>query len=179
MKSPSLFIGAALVSATLIGGALVDQASAAGNGSKYQVRSTDSGESKGKWASDAAFVVIGSFQTQTRAQRLVAEVFELRPSFEWRGLGEIPDSALKIRNSFAAFDAERRFALATRQVADIKSCACPAILRGVKKPTDCKLFGKACTPENPMGSCMVSSEGACAAYWTYRRSAEPAEEIAA
>ena len=73
MKSPSLFIGAALVSATLIGGALVDQAGAADNGSKYQVRSTDSGEAKGKWASDAAFVVIGSFQTETRAQRLIAE----------------------------------------------------------------------------------------------------------
>ena len=114
-----------------------------------------------------------------KAQRLVAEVFELRSDFEWRGLGTIPDSALKIRESFAAFDAERRFDLAERQVADVKSCECPAILRGVRKPTDCKLFGKTCTPENPMGSCMVSSEGACAAYWTYRRTAEPAEEAAA
>lgn len=114
-----------------------------------------------------------------KAQRLVAEVFELRSDFEWRGLGAIPDSALKIRESFAAFDAEHRFALAKRQVADVKSCECPAILRGVKTPTDCKLFGKACTPENPMGACMVSSEGACAAYWTYRRSAEPTEGVAA
>ena len=114
-----------------------------------------------------------------KAQRLVADVFELRSDFEWRGLGKIPESALKIRESFVAFDAERRFALAERQVADVKSCECPAILRGAKTPTDCKLFSKTCTPESPVGSCMVSSEGACAAYWAYRRTAEPAEEAAA
>ncbi len=110
----------------------------------------------------------------TKAQALVAEVFELRRSFEWRGLGEVPYSALKLKEPFAAFDAERKFTLENRSVRDVKSCECPAILRGAKKPTDCKLFGKACTPDNPMGSCMVSSEGACAAYWTYRRFVEPA-----
>ncbi|PKO74754.1 MAG: hydrogenase formation protein HypD [Betaproteobacteria bacterium HGW-Betaproteobacteria-15] len=104
-----------------------------------------------------------------KAQALVSEVFELRPSFEWRGLGEVPYSALKIREAFAAFDAERRFDLNYMPVADNKACECGAILRGVKKPTDCKIFGTVCTPENPVGSCMVSSEGACAAHYTYGR----------
>ena len=114
----------------------------------------------------------------TKAQGLVAEVFELRRSFEWRGLGEVPYGALKIKQPFAAFDAEKRFALDCASVGDVKGCDCPEILRGVKKPTDCKLFGRVCTPDNPMGSCMVSSEGACAAYWTYRRFHEPDEAAA-
>jgi hydrogenase expression/formation protein HypD len=104
-----------------------------------------------------------------KAQALVSEVFELRRSFEWRGLGEVPYSALKIRERFGEFDAERRFNLEYQPVPDNKACECGAILRGVKQPTDCKLFGTVCTPENPMGSCMVSSEGACAAHYTYGR----------
>jgi hydrogenase expression/formation protein HypD len=104
-----------------------------------------------------------------KAQALVAEIFELRRQFEWRGLGTVPYSALRIKEKYAAFDAERRFALVDRQVADHKACECGAILRGVKQPADCKLFGTACTPENPLGSCMVSSEGACAAHYTYGR----------
>ncbi|MCW5667168.1 MAG: hydrogenase formation protein HypD [Piscinibacter sp.] len=103
------------------------------------------------------------------AQALVSQVFELRTSFEWRGLGEVPYSALKIRPAFERFDAEKRFGLACKSVPDHKQCECGAILRGVKKPTDCKLFGTVCTPENPMGSCMVSSEGACAAHYSYGR----------
>lgn len=104
-----------------------------------------------------------------KAQHLVSEVFELRRSFEWRGLGEVPYSALKIRERFAGLDAERRFNLTYRPVPDNKACECGAILRGVKKPADCKVFGTVCTPETPMGSCMVSSEGACAAHYTYGR----------
>ena len=104
-----------------------------------------------------------------KAQALVARVFELRESFEWRGLGSVAGSALRIRPEFADFDAERRFGLSEKQSREVKSCECPAVLRGVKKPTECKLFGKACTPETPMGACMVSSEGACAAYWSYGR----------
>jgi len=103
------------------------------------------------------------------AQALVSEVFELRPTFEWRGLGEVPYSALRIRSAYARFDAERRYGLAYKPVPDNKACECGAILRGVKKPVDCKLFGTVCTPENPMGSCMVSSEGACAAHYSYGR----------
>ena len=103
------------------------------------------------------------------AQAVVSQVFELRSSFEWRGLGEVPYSALKIRPAFERFDAEKRFGLVYKSVPDHKQCECGAILRGVKRPTDCKLFGSVCTPENPMGSCMVSSEGACAAHYTYGR----------
>ncbi|MGQ9684831.1 MAG: hydrogenase formation protein HypD [Thiobacillaceae bacterium] len=104
-----------------------------------------------------------------KAQTLVADVFELRRSFEWRGLGEVPYSALKIRTAYAGFDAERRFNLAYTPAPDHKACECGAILRGVKRPIDCKLFGTVCTPETPMGSCMVSSEGSCAAHYTYGR----------
>ena len=104
-----------------------------------------------------------------KAQALVAEVFELRREFEWRGLGSVPYSALAIRPAFAAHDAERRFGLAYRAVPDNKACECGAILRGLKRPVDCRLFGGACTPETPMGSCMVSSEGACAAHYSYGR----------
>jgi hydrogenase expression/formation protein HypD len=103
------------------------------------------------------------------AQAVVSQVFELRSCFEWRGLGEVPYSALKIRPAFERFDAEKRFGLVYKSVPDHKQCECGAILRGVKRPTDCKLFGSVCTPENPMGSCMVSSEGACAAHYTYGR----------
>ncbi len=108
-------------------------------------------------------------QGNQKAQALVNEVFELRPQFEWRGLGLIPDSALKLKPEYADFDAEQRFNMPAIQASDVKGCECPAILRGAKKPQDCKLLGTVCTPENPMGSCMVSSEGACAAYWSYGR----------
>jgi hydrogenase expression/formation protein HypD len=104
-----------------------------------------------------------------KAQEIVAQVFELRDSFEWRGLGPVPLSALKLRDSFAAFDAEKVFDIHTVPAQDNPGCECGAILRGEKKPVDCKLFGTLCTPDNPMGSCMVSSEGSCAAHWTYGR----------
>jgi hydrogenase expression/formation protein HypD len=114
-----------------------------------------------------------------KAQNLVAEVFELRRDFEWRGLGHVPYSALRIRKEFAAFDAETRFPLDYQTVPDNKACECCAILRGFKRPWDCKVFGTVCTPENPMGSCMVSSEGACAAHYTYGRYRSPAHGVSA
>ena len=103
------------------------------------------------------------------AQALMSQVFELRDSFEWRGLGEVPCSALKIRPAYADWDAERKFDQHYNSVPDHKQCECGAILRGVKRPADCKLFGTVCTPESPMGSCMVSNEGACAAHYSYGR----------
>ena len=103
-----------------------------------------------------------------RAQRLVADVFELRPEFEWRGLGNVHYSGLRIKSEYARFDAERRFDVPARPVRENQACQCPSIIRGVKKPTDCPIFGTVCTPHNPIGSCMVSSEGACAAYFRYR-----------
>jgi len=104
-----------------------------------------------------------------KAQDCVAEVFELRREFEWRGLSVVPYSALMIREKYATFDAERRFKLDYKSVPDNKACECAAILRGVKRPQDCKIFGTVCTPENPIGSCMVSSEGACSAHYSYGR----------
>lgn len=104
-----------------------------------------------------------------RAIAEMAEIFELRDAFEWRGLGEIAKSALRLREAYAQFDAERRFSLETQPARDNPACECGAILRGRKRPQDCKLFGVACTPETPIGACMVSSEGSCAADWTYRR----------
>lgn len=124
---------------------------------------------EGRHEVENEYTRVVSREGNTKAQALVSDVFELRPSFEWRGLGSVPYSALRIRADFAEFDAEKRFELSEKASREVKSCECPAILRGVKKPTDCKLFGTVCTPDNPMGSCMVSSEGACAAYWTYGR----------
>jgi hydrogenase expression/formation protein HypD len=112
------------------------------------------------------------------AQRAMADVFELRASFEWRGLGELPASALRLREHYADLDAERRFAIRTVQVDDNPACECADILRGLKKPVACKLFGTVCSPETPMGSCMVSPEGACAAHWTYGRFRDNAKAIA-
>lgn len=103
-----------------------------------------------------------------KAQNLIHTYFELRDKFEWRGLGEMPDSALQIRTEYSRFDAEVQFTLSESKGIDNKACECPAVLRGQKKPTECKLFNKPCTPENPLGSCMVSSEGACAAYFQYQ-----------
>ena len=110
-----------------------------------------------------------SRQGNERAKGLVAEVFELRPEFSWRGLGEVPYSGLRIKRAYENFDAEKRFELAEKPVRENKACQCPAVIRGVKKPTDCEIFGTVCTPRNPIGSCMVSDEGACAAYYRYRR----------
>lgn len=104
-----------------------------------------------------------------KAKKLVADVFEMRSEFEWRGLGLVPYSGLRIKTKYAEFDAEKRFILLPSKGKDNKACECPKILRGVKTPKDCKLFGTKCTPENPVGSCMVSSEGACAAYYSYGR----------
>jgi hydrogenase expression/formation protein HypD len=99
----------------------------------------------------------------------MAEVFAVRESFAWRGLGEIPESALGLSPAYAAFDAEQRFALSASPVEDHKACACGDILRGQKRPTDCHVFATACTPDHPLGACMVSSEGACAAHYLYGR----------
>jgi hydrogenase expression/formation protein HypD len=101
------------------------------------------------------------------ALRAMAEVFELRPYFEWRGLGFISQSALKIRASYGAWDSEQRFTVPGVRVTDPKAAQCGEVLKGVLKPAQCKLFGRECTPEQPVGALMVSSEGSCAAYYNY------------
>ncbi len=97
----------------------------------------------------------------------ISRVFELREYFEWRGLGSIDHSGVKMRDTYAAFDAERKFSVANIKIADPKSCQCGEVLKGVIRPWECKVFGTACTPETPMGALMVSSEGACAAYYNF------------
>ncbi len=112
-----------------------------------------------------------------KAHEITQEVFELRDTFEWRGLGFVAQSALQIRENYREYDAEYRFENTLKEYEDSlkntpkdnKACECPSILRGAKKPHECKLFGNPCTPDNPLGSCMVSSEGACAAYYQYGR----------
>ena len=101
------------------------------------------------------------------ALQAVAKVYELREFFEWRGLGSIDHSGVKVRDAFASFDAERKFAVPNAKIADPKSCQCGEVLKGVIKPWQCKVFGSACSPETPLGALMVSSEGACAAYYQY------------
>jgi hydrogenase expression/formation protein HypD len=113
-----------------------------------------------------------------KAQALIAETLELRSSFEWRGLGTIPDSALQVRPAYAAWDAEQKFNLASHVVADHPACACGEILKGLKKPPDCRIFATGCTPENPIGACMVSPEGSCSAYYLYGRHRSSSQKAA-
>ncbi len=111
-----------------------------------------------------------------RAVAAIAETMEPREDFEWRGLGVLPRSALQVRESFAAFDAERLFTLPGARIEDPKACRCGEVLTGQIKPWECGVFGTACTPERPLGTCMVSSEGACAAFFSYGRLRRPREE---
>lgn len=104
-----------------------------------------------------------------KAREVIAETMTVRESFEWRGLGTLPDSALRLSSTYAEFDAELRFSLPYRAVPDPKSCACADVVHGMRQPQECPLFGRGCTPDNPIGSCMVSSEGGCAAHWLYGR----------
>jgi hydrogenase expression/formation protein HypD len=104
-----------------------------------------------------------------RALAAIQQVFELREFFEWRGLGSIDHSGVRVRATYAQFDAERKFPVPNLKIADPKACQCGEVLKGVIKPHECKVFGSACTPEMPLGSLMVSSEGACAAYYNYGR----------
>ncbi len=103
------------------------------------------------------------------ALKLLAETMELRPHFEWRGLGFISQSALRLNDGYREFDAEERFSMPGVRVADPKACQCGEVLKGVLKPWECKVFGTGCTPETPIGTCMVSPEGACAAFYNFGR----------
>jgi hydrogenase expression/formation protein HypD len=109
-----------------------------------------------------------SYCGNIEAQRILAEVFEVADQ-PWRGLGEIPQSGLRLRENFAAYDADKVFALGVPESEAPAVCISAEILKGLKKPTDCSAFGSACTPDSPLGAPMVSSEGACSAYYQYRR----------
>ncbi len=112
-----------------------------------------------------------TYEGNVVAQKLIEEFMEVRDTFRWRGLGDIPKSALKLKDKFLEFDAEKVWAdiLPNKPIDDHKLCICGEILKGLAKPNDCKVFGSACTPSNPLGSCMVSDEGACNAYYRYSR----------
>ncbi len=107
-----------------------------------------------------------TFEGNVKAQKIMQDVFEI-VDVKWRGIGTIPDSGLKIRKEFAAFDAQKEFAIIVSESKEPKSCVCGEILTGIKNPTECPLYQKVCTPMNPVGPCMVSSEGTCAAYYRY------------
>ncbi|HEY8686854.1 MAG TPA: hydrogenase formation protein HypD [Chloroflexota bacterium] len=113
------------------------------------------------------------------ALKSMSEVFELRPFFEWRGLGFIAQSALKLSPAYAEFDSELRFSVPGVRVADPKACQCGEVLKGVLKPWECRVFGTSCTPEHPLGTLMVSSEGACAAYFNFGRKSREREPVGA
>jgi hydrogenase expression/formation protein HypD len=109
------------------------------------------------------------WEANARALEVMEEVFELRPAFEWRGMGTIANSAFALSEAYAELDAELRFPVPGARVEDPKACQCGDVLRGAIKPWECKVFGTACTPERAIGTCMVSPEGACAAYYSYGR----------
>jgi hydrogenase expression/formation protein HypD len=111
-----------------------------------------------------------SYQGNLRAQQVMTEVFEVADQ-KWRGIGQIPRSGLRMRDEYAAYDANRVFDLGEFSVDEPAECISAQVLQGLKKPTDCPAFGIRCTPENPLGAPMVSTEGACAAYYRYRRHA--------
>jgi hydrogenase expression/formation protein HypD len=111
-----------------------------------------------------------SYQGNRAAQQIMQEVFEVADQ-KWRGIGSIPQSGLRLREEYAAYDAARVFGTANISVDEPVECISARVLLGIKKPTDCTAFGMRCTPENPLGAPMVSSEGACAAYYRYRRHA--------
>jgi hydrogenase expression/formation protein HypD len=124
---------------------------------------------EGRCEAENQYRRVVSWEGNTRARAAMAEVFAPRESFEWRGLGSIADSALRISDAYAELDAENRFSVPGEQLADPRECQCGEVLRGTIKPWECRVFGTACTPERAIGACMVSPEGACAAYYSYGR----------
>ncbi len=132
---------------------------------------------EGRCAVENQYTRVVPYEGNPAALRVLAEVFRLRPHFEWRGLGFISHSALALSDAYREFDAEARFDIPGVRVADPKACQCGEVLKGVIKPWECKVFGTACTPERPIGTCMVSSEGACAAYYAFGRLARAREVV--
>ncbi|MBN2120619.1 MAG: hydrogenase formation protein HypD [Candidatus Omnitrophica bacterium] len=121
---------------------------------------------KGKPKAEIAYRRAVKEKGNTLAQKTINRVFVVRDSF-WRGLGLIKESGLKLKESYACFDAEKEFKVRLPKTREPKGCLCGKVLQGIKSPSDCRLFGKVCTPSNPVGPCMVSSEGTCAAYYKY------------
>ncbi|MGF7238190.1 MAG: hydrogenase formation protein HypD [Frankia sp.] len=122
---------------------------------------------RGRAEVENQYTRVAAYEGNPAARAVLDDVFVLRPFFEWRGLGSIARSALALAPKYEGYDAELRFDIPGVRVADPQACQCGDVLKGVLKPWECKVFGTACTPESPIGTCMVSSEGACAAYYNY------------
>jgi hydrogenase expression/formation protein HypD len=133
------------------------------------VRQLEAGQAEAQNAYERAV----TFEGNKPAQAVINRVFELRDR-KWRGIGQIPMSGWGLRPEFAAFDAENRFDVQQIQPEESPLCIAGLILQGLKKPDECSAFGRQCTPQTPLGATMVSSEGACAAYYRYRRDTVPA-----
>jgi hydrogenase expression/formation protein HypD len=131
----------------------------------------------GRYAVENQYNRVVPYEGNRAALAVMAEVFAVRPHFEWRGLGFITQSALRLSDAYSEFDAEQRYDVPGIRVADPKACQCGEVLKGVIKPWECKVFGTACTPEHAIGTCMVSAEGACAAYYNYGRLAREKELV--
>ncbi len=117
---------------------------------------------------DNQYSRVATWEGNREAQQIIGQVFEPCDA-EWRGIGWIPGSGLQIRQEYSRYDAAHRFSVQVEPTRENPGCICGEVMKGVSKPFDCKLFGKVCTPENPVGACMVSSEGTCAAYYKYDR----------
>jgi hydrogenase expression/formation protein HypD len=130
----------------------------------------------GRAAVENQYTRVVPYEGNPAALRAMDEVFELRPEFEWRGMGTIPESALRIAEEYAELDAERRYPVPGERVADPRECQCGEVLKGAIKPWECRVFGTSCTPEHAIGACMVSPEGACAAYYNFGRLARRKKE---
>jgi hydrogenase expression/formation protein HypD len=143
----------------------------------HAVRMILSQLAEGRCEVENQYTRVVPYEGNRRALEVLAEVFTLRPHFEWRGMGFISQSGLKLSDAYADFDAELKYAVPGVRVADPKACQCGEVLKGVIKPFECKVFGTACTPERPIGTCMVSSEGACAAYYNFGRFAREREVV--
>jgi len=124
---------------------------------------------EGRCAVGNQYARVVRLQGNPAALALMAQTFAVRDEFEWRGLGWLPDSGYAVAEAYAEFDAERKFTVPGIRASDPPACECGAVLRGVTKPWACRVFGAACTPETPIGTCMVSPEGACAAYYAFGR----------
>ena len=131
----------------------------------------------GRAAVENQYTRVVPYEGNPAALRALEEVFELRPEFEWRGMGTIPESALRIADEYAELDAERRYPVPGERVADPRECQCGEVLKGAIKPWECRVFGTSCTPEHAIGACMVSPEGACAAYYNFGRLARREEPV--
>jgi len=131
----------------------------------------------GRAAVENQYTRVVPYEGNPAALRALEEVFELRPEFEWRGMGTIPESALRIADEYAELDAERRYPVPGERVADPLECQCGEVLKGAIKPWECRVFGTSCTPEHAIGACMVSPEGACAAYYNFGRLARREEPV--